>query len=250
MKNIIKRYELPTFFLLAYVLSWLSVPFMQGGEIAWGLVIAARIVIGVVLGAQGLRQWRSRVTNWRAGWWYLIAPLIVIAYTLIGLGMNLMLGAKLVAQPHVSLSALIMLVLFGGQWEELGWTAYALPRLQERFADHSNGKLMAALTLGIFRAIWHLPLFLYGKMYWFDILIFTFAFQIIIAWLYDRGGSVPAVIIMHFTSNIMGALLNSVFAGTDQVMYIALFMLIASLFAMVLVVAAQFKTQPVKVEAV
>ena len=251
MKNLIQRFELPSFFLLAYLLSWLSVPFMQGGETTWGLVIAARIVIGVSLGVQGVREWRKRVTNWRAGSWYLIAPLIVIAYTSIGFGMSLMLGAKLVAQPHVSLSALIMLVLFGGQWEEIGWTAYALPKLQERFADHPNGKLLAALTLSVFRAIWHLPLMLYGKVYWFDMLFLSFAFQIIIAWVYDHSdGKVPAVMAMHFTSNIMGALLTPLFAGTDQVMYTALFISLASLFAVALVVAAQFKTQSAKAEAV
>jgi len=243
MKNFIKRYELPSFFLLAYLLSWLTVPFMQGGEFSWGVGIAARIVIGVTLGVQGVREYQKRVTNWRAGRWFLIAPLIVIAYTGIGFGVNLLFGAKLIAQPTISLNTLIMLALFGGQWEELGWTGYALPRLQERFADRSNGRLMAALTLGIFRGLWHLPLFLYGKMYWFDILVFTFAFQIIIAWVYDRGGGVPAVMVLHFTSNIMGALLTPVFTGREQAMYVAMFMLVASLIAVTLATSPQFKTK-------
>jgi len=243
MKDFIKRYELPSFFLLAYLLSWLTVPFMQGGQFSWGVGIAARIVIGVALGIQGVREYHKRVTNWRAGWWYLIAPLIVIAYTGIGFGANLLFGANLIAQSHISLNILIMLVLFGGQWEELGWTGYALPRLQERFADRPNGKLIGALTLSVFRAIWHLPLFLYGKMYWFDILIFTFAFQIIIAWVFDRSGSVSAVMALHFTSNIMGALLNPVFVGAEQITYIAIFILIASLLAVTLVALSQFKTK-------
>jgi hypothetical protein len=175
----------------------------------------------------------------------------VIAYTVIGFGISLMLGVKLVAHPHISLSTLIMLVLFGGQWEEIGWTAYALPRLQERFANYPNGKLMAALVLSVFRAIWHLPLFLYGKMYWFDILIFTFAFQIIITWVYDQSnGKVPAVMALHFTSNIMGALLTSAFASVDRALYSALFMGCASLLAVILVVTSQFKTQVAKAEAV
>ena len=251
MKNFIQRYELPSFFLLTYLLSWLTVPFMRGGLTSWGVAIAARIVISVTLGAQGLREWRKRVTNWHAGWWYLIAPLIVISYTVIGFGLNLMLGAKLIAQPHISLNALILLVLFGGQWEEIGWTAYALPKLQERFANHPNGKLMAALTLSLFRAIWHLPLVLYGKIYWFDALFLSFAFQIIIVWVYDRsGGKVPAVMVMHFTSNIMGALLPALFAGADRVMYTALFISVASLFAIALVVVSQLKMRLNKAMAV
>ena len=244
MKNLIKRFELPSFFLLAYLLSWLSVPFMQGGETSWGLAIAARIVIGATLGAQGLRKHYKRVMNWRAGWWYLIAPLIVIGYEGIAFVLNLMSGARWIALPHLSMGTFIMLVLFGGQWEELGWTAYALPKLQERFANRPNGKLMAAFVLGVFRAIWHLPLVLYGKIYWFDALFLSFAFQIIIAWVYDRsGGKVPAVMAMHFTSNILGAAMPVVFLGVDQVIYTALFIGIANLFAVVLVVSAQLKTK-------
>jgi hypothetical protein len=251
MKSFIQRYELPTFFLLAYLLSWSSVPFLQGGETTWGLVIAARIVIGAALGAQGLRQYYKRVTNWRAGWWYLSAPLIIVAYTVIGFGLNLMLGAKLIAQPHISLNAFIMLVLFGGQWEEIGWMAYALPRLRERFAAHPNGKLMAALTLSIFRAIWHLPLVLYGKVYWFDALFLSVAIQIIFAWVYDRSGEkVPVVMAMHFTSNIMGALLSPLFAGTDRVIYTALFIAVASLFAVILVMSPQFNVKQPNTEMI
>lgn len=251
MKNFIQRYQLPSFFLLAYLLSWLSVPFLQGGETTWGMALATRIVIGASLGAQGIREWRKRVTNWRAGWWYLIAPLIVIAYALIGFSMNLMLGAKLVAQPHITLNAFILLVLFGGQWEELGWTAYALPKLQERFADLPNGKLMAALTLGVFRAIWHLPLVLYGKIYWFDAIFLNLVFQVIVAWVYDRSdGKVSVVMAMHFTSNLMGALLNPVFAGTERIMYTAVFISVASLFAIILATSSQFKTRREKALAV
>lgn len=248
MKNFIQRYELPTFFLLAYLLSWLTVPFMQGGQFSWGVAIAARIVIGATLGVQGVREYRRRVANGRAGWWFLVAPLIVIGYEGIALVTNLTLGARMVGLPHLTMGTLMMLVLFGGQWEELGWTAYALPRLRERFANHSNGSLIAVLVLGVFRMIWHLPLFLYAKMDWFDIFIFTFAFQIIIAWVYDRSRSVPAVMTLHFMSNILGAAMPAVFLGVDQVVFRALFMAVACLFAVVLVLSSQFKPGRMRME--
>jgi hypothetical protein len=247
MKNIIQRYELPSFFLLAYLLSWLSVPFMQGGETTWGLVLAARIVIGTTLGVQGVRAHYRRVTNWRAGWWYLIAPLIVIGYEGIALFINLALGAKLIMPHYESSIPFLLLVLFGGQWEELGWTAYALPKLRERFAERTNGSLIAVFVLGIFRMLWHLPLFLYGKIDWFDIFIFTFPFQIIIAWLYDHsGGKVPVVMLFHFTSNIMAVVMVPVFLGADQVTFRALFVLVATLFAMSLVWFSQVKIRQIK----
>jgi membrane protease YdiL (CAAX protease family) len=184
------------------------------------------------------------------GWWYLIAPMIVIGYEGMAFVLNLIAGAKLVELPHLSMGTFIMLVLFGGQWEELGWTGYALPRLRERFAKYSNGSLIAVLVLGVFRMLWHLPLFLYGKMDWFDIFIFSFSFQIIIAWLYDRSESVPAVMTLHFMSNILGAAMPVVFLGADHVMYQVLFITVASLFAVSLVVFSQFKMRQRKVVVV
>lgn len=188
------------------------------------------------------------MTNWRAGWWYLIAPLIVIGYEGIAFVLNLMSGAKLAGLPQLSMGTFIMLVLFGGQWEELGWSGYALPRLRERFANHSNGSLIAVLVLGVFRMLWHLPLFLYGNMDWFDIFIFSFSFQIIIAWVYDRSDSVPAVMTLHFMSNILGAALPVVFLGVDQVMYRILFVSVASLIALALILSSQFKNGRMEME--
>src|SRR5512141_2597714 len=109
MKKFIQRYELPSFFLLTYLLSWLSVPLLQGGLIPQGVAIAARIVIGVALGAQGVREYHKRVTNWRAGWWYLIAPLIVIGYGGSAFVLNLMSGAEFAGLPYLSMGTFIML---------------------------------------------------------------------------------------------------------------------------------------------
>jgi hypothetical protein len=251
MKTFIKHHELTSFFLLAYLLSWLSAPFMQGGETTWGLAIAARLVIGVTLGTQGLREYRSRITNWRAGWWYLVGPLLIFAYEGLAFLISLTGGARLVEMPQLSAGTLGMLLLFGGQWEELGWTGYALPKLRERFADHPNGSLTAVFVLGFFRMLWHLPLFLYGKLYWFDIVVLSFAFQIILAWLYDRsGGSVPVVMVTHFTSNIFGALMSPAFAGTDRVMFQAIFISLAALFSITILLLSQFKARQQKVVVV
>ena len=250
MKNFFNRYGLILFFPLTYLLSWWIVPLLNGGLFPQGPAFAAFILVALTAGRQGLRAYWRQITNWRAGWWYLVAPLIVIGYEGIAFVLSLMSGAKLAGLPHLSMGTFMMLVLFGGQWEELGWTGYALPRLRERFANRSNGSLIAVLVLGVFRALWHLPLFLYGKMDWFDIFIFSFSFQIIIAWLYDRSGeSVPVVVTLHFVSNIMGAAMPFVFLGADQVMFRFLFVAVASIFALMLVAFPQFKVQQQKAEA-
>lgn len=50
--------------------------------------------------------------------------------------------------------------------------------------------LSRAVT-GVFRSIWHLPLLLYGYIHWFDIFIFSFAFQLLIAWVFIEAGKCP-----------------------------------------------------------
>lgn len=246
MKNFLKRYEMVFFFLLTYLLSWWSAPLMSGALIPQGPLLAAILLVAVTTGRQGLRAYWKQLTHWRAGLWYLIGPLVIVAYTGIAFATNLWSGATLVETPHwLPMGVFIQLLFFGGQWEEPGWTGYALPKLQERFANHVNGSLIAALILGVFRALWHLPLFLYGKLYWFDIFVFSFAFQMIIAWLHQRSGrSVPAVMLFHFVSNLMGAILFPVFVGAERLMFYAIFMSLAVLFAVMITGISQFKMTP------
>ena len=250
MKQLLKRYELVFFFLLTYLLSWWSVPMMSGALIPQGPMFAAVIMIALTMGRPGLREYWKRLTNWRAGWWFLIAPLIIIGYTGLALVINLLFGATLAETPHwLALGTFVQLLLVGGLWEEPGWTGYALPKLEERFANQPNGTWIAPLVLGIFRALWHLPLFLYGKMYWFDIFVFSFAFQIIIAWLYHKSGkSVPVVMLFHLISNISGALLFPVFVGAERLTFYALFVSLAVLVALALIWFSQIKLRQEKVE--
>lgn len=235
--NIFGRHPFPIFILLSCLLSWWSAPFANGSIIPYGPSVAALIVIALTAGKPGLRAWWRRVTNWRAaGYWYLVAPAIIIGYQGAAYYLNILFGATVASPPVLpSLALILQLAIIGGQWEEPGWSGYALPILLDRYANRKRGALIAVLILGVYRAIWHLPLFLYGHIPWFDIFIFAIAFQFIIAWLYIRsGGSVPVVMLFHFISNLLGAVMSPVFAGADRTSYYALFMGLASLVAVVI----------------
>lgn len=236
-RKTLARYEIAFFFVLVYPLSWWAVPHLQGGLIAQGPLLAALIVVALTAGTQGLKSyWRSLI-QWRAGWWYAVGPAIVALYLLIAFMLNVQLGATIANPPALpSAGVLIQLLLLGGLWEELGWTGYALPRLQQRFAQHRYGPLFAALILAVFRSLWHVPLFLYGKLVWFDAFVFSTAFQLIIAWLYNRSGnSVPAVMAFHYASNVLaGAVMLSVFTGTERTGYWAWFVACAWVVALVI----------------
>lgn len=246
MQTFLQKYELPLFFALAYLLSWWSAPFAAGGIIPHGPAFAAVIVIALTAGRQGLRQFWRRLTNFRAGWWYLVGVAVVAAYLLAAFVVNLMLDAKTVSPfPVPSAGTILILLLMGGLWEEPGWTGYALPKLQERFAPLSYGTLAATLTMGFFRSIWHLPLILSGAIAWYDAVFFIFAFQVIIAWLYFKSNrSVPAVMVFHYASNLLtGSMMLQAFTGADRETYYILFVAFACLAAFVILRQSRFKLE-------
>lgn len=245
MKQFFKRHELVFFFLFTYILSWFAVPLLDGALIPQGPMFAAVLVIALTQGRQGLRDYWKQLTRGRGGRWYLVGAVLIVGYQGIALAVNVGVGAVLVEPVRwLSLGVFMQLLLFGGHWEEPGWTGYALPKLQERFANLPYSLWSAALVLGIFRALWHIPLLLYGKIYWFDVLLFSFAFQALIAWLYQRSGrSVPVVMWFHFMSNFVGATLFPVFSGADRLTYYALFMSLAALLALALAWSAQIRVR-------
>ena len=237
LKVFLKRYAIVLFFPLTYFLSWWStlVPQAHGGIIPHGPALAALILIGLTEGRAGLSVWWKRITNWRVNWiWYLAAPAILIAFQLGAAGINLLMGATLQPVEWSKLwPSVILLIFLGGQWEELGWTAYALPKLQERFAGRP---LLASTVLGALRAVWHLPLMFSGAIPWYDVLFLSFAFQFLISWLYNRtNGSALIVILFHFTSNVLGVVSHQLFTGTDWTLHYILFIAVACVSAAVLV---------------
>jgi membrane protease YdiL (CAAX protease family) len=236
------KYQLPLFLFLTYALSWWSAPLTNGQLIPYGPALAAIVVLAVTMGRPGLRALWKRISQWRIPiTWFLAGPVIILSYHTAALVANLLLGAKLANLPQLSWGIFLELFLIGGLWEELGWSGYLLPKMQQRFADRPNGLLLAAVVTGVFRSIWHLPLFLYGHIPWFDILVFSFAFQLIIAWVFYRsGGSVLAVMLLHFVSNLMGSFSYPLFEGAAHTTYTVLFMVVACLAAFLLIFSGGF----------
>ena len=237
LKVFLKRYAVVLFFPLAYLLSWISIlaPQANGGILPHGPAFAALILIALTEGRAGLSVWWKRITNWRVNWvWYLAAPAIMIAFHIVGGSINLLMGANL--QPFdwsPVWPSVILLAFLGGQWEEPGWTAYALPKLQERFAGRP---LFASALLGAFRAVWHLPLMFSGAIPWYDVVFLSFAFQFMISWLYNRTNrSAWIAILFHFTSNILGVVTRQLFTGADYTRHYILFIAVACVLTALLV---------------
>lgn len=237
------KYRFPLFFLLAYLLSWWLLPVSRQGMLPHGPALAAVIVIALTAGRAGLREFWGRLTNFRGGWWYLIGPAILAGAMVAAFVVNVLLGAPVSGGLQFPVEVIVIFLIVGGEWEEPGWTGYALPALQERYAKVANGPLIATLVLGIFRGIWHLPLVFVGAIPWYDAVLMTpLVFQPIISWLYNKsGGSVPVVFVFHFMSNLLSAIESPVFDGSHAELFRILYYAFGFLAAILIAWKTQFK---------
>jgi len=148
----------------------LTIPFSVLGEVLDikllpGLPISALAVVAPALAAGLMSLWHGgwpavvsllmRAVDYRSAGWRLLV-IVLINPVLFGLALLALRfsGADI---PSPSLEATNVLILFalflpGALLEELGWSGYALDRLQARCSP-----LAASLILGAAWAVWHYP---------------------------------------------------------------------------------------------
>lgn len=220
--SFIQRNPILIFALLANLISWSIVLPTHGQIISWGPMLAALIVVRLTQGRTGLSTFLKRVAYRGAELrWYILGLSIPVCVTLAVVGLNMSLGAKMSQSFDwsTSLRGLPLLLIFGGQWEEPGWTGFALPHMLKRFENTPYGALAAALVVAGIRTAWHLPLMLYGHIYWSDILV-NVAYQIVVTWLYMKKNSALIIMLLHLENNcISGQIAQYFFTGADWVRY-------------------------------
>jgi membrane protease YdiL (CAAX protease family) len=103
--------------------------------------------------------------------------------------------------------------------EEIGWRAYALPRLAARF-----GLGRASLLLGVIWGCWHLPQFsipeadTYGQSFGVYVLQVT-ALSVAFAWLWSRtNGSILLPMLLHAAINNSKDIVPSATAGARSIL--------------------------------
>jgi membrane protease YdiL (CAAX protease family) len=172
-------------------------------------------------GHKGIRELLGGILHWRAGaGWYVFAA---------GYFLGIKLFAALVhrlavgAWPRFGEEAWYVIVLAIGvsMWfqagEEIGWRAYALPRLAHRI-----GLAWASFLIGVVWAAWHLPGFFmpefanYGQS--FPLFIAgVIPMSVAMAWLYWRtNGSLLLTMLMHAAvNNTTGIVPSTTPSATD-----------------------------------
>jgi membrane protease YdiL (CAAX protease family) len=173
---------------------------------ALGPTVGAIVAVALTPTQGTLREYASRLFRWRISpiWWLAALAMPPVMAWLVEHIDLLSVGSSVRAPPLQPLSQLAMLfplMIVGGGLEELGWRGVAQPELERRFCP-----LIAAIIVGFFWAVWHLPLFFvpgtsqYGTNFgFFTLQIFGTGF--ITAWLYDKTRSILLCVLFHAAVN-------------------------------------------------
>jgi len=231
------RFQIPLFFalsLFAWViwgpqaafrygyLSW--APSLQSPLNAltvWSPGLAAIWLTGITLGKSQVGALFRSLLQWRVAMkWYIIAILFeptkwFLAYAVDrAMGQTYELGTAPLFKSFGAAAAFmipvaVVFTLPNSLGEELGWRAYALPRLQERY-----GALAASVLLGLFWGFWHIPMwFAWSKsdLSWLSLLLMVLNMvpvAVLFTWLYNKTGqSLLLVCIFHASMAAKGYLL-------------------------------------------
>jgi membrane protease YdiL (CAAX protease family) len=238
----VSRHPVAAYFALTFVISWggalLAIGNLTGMQgttpgsdprfpFAVMAMLAGPSVSGILLtalvsGRAGLRTFLSRVRTWRVGAiWYavaiLTAPILMLATLLVlsftsseflpGIFTSNQKGSLLLVGLNVGLAA--------GIFEELGWTGFAIPAMRRW-----HGVLATGFTVGVWWSAWHLLPNLWAaraaagdlpvSIHLTGIVAGVFvgyltAFRVLMAWVYERTGSVFLGMLMHisFTSSLL-----------------------------------------------
>jgi membrane protease YdiL (CAAX protease family) len=238
--NLVQKYPLPLFFVLAYAISWVvwsplwlphfgvaSLPVLPYHHAlgALGPLVAAFMVTAWHEGPGGVQQLVRRMAPGRVQpYWYLVVLAGPFLLYLLADAVAAKISGREVRLQHYGLSEeypefgmlgfFAFNLVFYGFGEETGWRGFALPRLQRQYS-----KFMAATVLTIFWAVWHIPLFFYRPGYtsmdWAGIAGWTVSLwtgSLLLSWLYNvTKESILVVSIFHATIDI------AFFAAADPV---------------------------------
>jgi CAAX protease family protein len=244
--RILAGHPLVAFFVLAYLLSWLvwspwvlgedgagwlptrvapsMVGYLNAAAIFLGPAVAGIVMTAVTEGGPGVRALLGRVVRGRVdvGWW---------AVALVGVPLLAVLGATIYTGllPDVAAlgvpsfllsyvpSFLLIAVLGGPLFEEIGWRGFALPRLQRIMHP-----AVASVALGLLWCFWHAPQFLSPT--WaassggggpVGILLYALtvvSFSIIITWIFNHTrASILIAVLVHTSIDAVSTVLPELY---------------------------------------
>jgi len=225
LQQLVRAHPVAAFYAVAFPLSWrayLVALVRPGGELGldpYGPLVAAIVVTAVGGGLQGLKSWGRTLLRWRAApALYGVAVLVPMGFTLLGIGLNVALGATpppaatWAAWSTLPLVFPLVMILGGPLGEEPAWRGLALARVAER-----RSMLEASLAVGVVWFAWHLPLLLARPGEVAPGFLGILSASIVFGWLYQRSGGVLLLpLLMHTAQNTFGGeFAGPMFSGAD-----------------------------------
>ncbi|HVV73086.1 MAG TPA: CPBP family intramembrane glutamic endopeptidase [Verrucomicrobiae bacterium] len=243
LRQRVQSNPITSYFLLTFLISWggaglyLAPRLLKGQQLAkldgllmFPIMLLGPAIAGIALtsltgGKAGLGALRAKLGKARVGMgWYLLAvaiPAVLILVTLFLL--------NVFYSPVFRPNFFPIGIVFGipaGLLEEIGWSGFVFPVLQERFSLFKS-----ALIIGVLWAIWHLPVidFLgaaspHGHYLWAFFTAFAVAMtamRVIICCLVRRTGSLLLAQFTHILSTgclvVLGP--NGVTPGQEAAWY-------------------------------
>ncbi|WP_396613916.1 CPBP family intramembrane glutamic endopeptidase (plasmid) [Haloferax sp. S1W] len=238
-RSLINRHRVPAFLLVVFGWAWgwdavyyslgwwKSLPvYINSFPRQWGLPIGAVLVVWA--SDIPLREWLSRVFQWRFPPWLYLGAVFLPLFIGEAQPVLAALGGGSVsysppAPPHLLfVFFLLNVVLFGGV-EEFGWRGFLQPQFQERMSV-----LTASLAVGVLWWAWHLPLF-FGHpnftpnpLFLAEYTVFVLGISTVLGALVNvtDGGVIPAVL-MHAAINV-GSILEGSGGILDGILSVSL----------------------------
>ncbi len=262
LRGLILKYPVVTYYFITFLISWGGLVLILGGPngitskptnapflplyfiTVAGPSIAGVLLTGLYYGRKGYREFLSRLIKWRVlVKWYaaalLIAPLTVFTTLLILSLFSPLFLPGIFSSGNNPISSMfgfqgtnkimlsffvIMIGLFNGLVEELGWTGFLTPRLR---LNHSF--ITAGFQLGMMWGLWHLLSNYIGSatgagefslpLYMAVILLsFLPPFRILMTWVYHHTRSLFIAVLMHASLDIFWILsMPNVLTGQQRV---------------------------------
>jgi len=211
---IVKKAPVVSFFILAYLLSWLFwLPLLFMGSESRGLFMlllivggqgpfVAAIIVSKLVGE--FKGFTRLLLMWRVSFkWYFAALALPVLIGIVGYGVFVVIGGTPMLSPETPPLyfyplVLLFVMILGGGLEEPGWRGFALPALLKRYTP-----FVASMIVGVVWAFWHLPLFFaplssqFGLPFgWY--FLNTLALSVIFTWLFLKSdGSTVTAIVLH-----------------------------------------------------